>query len=126
MAQQTRIETDCCECDIIHVDAISRARAAALPEETVGAVADLFKVFGDATRVRLLWGLAGGELCVCDLAALLSMTPSAISHQLRILKQARLVRSRRDGKIVYYAQNDEHIGQIFAQALTHVREPARF
>lgn len=116
---------DRCDCEIIHEDDVNQARAEALPAATISGLSELFKVFGDSTRIRLLWALTDRELCVCDLAALLGMTQSAISHQLRILKQARLVRNRRDGKIVYYAQNDEHIGRIFDQALTHVHEPYR-
>lgn len=113
---------DRCDCEIIHESAVSLAKSQALSDATVSDLAELFKVFGDVTRTRLLWALEGTELCVCDLAALLGMTQSAISHQLRVLKQARLVRNRRDGKIVYYALNDEHVRQIFDQALTHVRE----
>ncbi|MBG0777982.1 MAG: helix-turn-helix transcriptional regulator [Desulfovibrionaceae bacterium] len=84
--------------------------------------AALFKVLGDATRMRILLALAREELCVCDLSELLAMTQSAISHQLRVLRAARIVRSRRDGKMVFYALDDAHIERLVAAALDHVRE----
>lgn len=116
---------DRCDCEIIHEEPVRAARAAALPDETVVELAEVFKVFGDPTRVRLLWALETAEMCVCDLAALLGMTQSAVSHQLRILRQARLVRARRDGKIIYYSPDDEHVRQIFDQSLIHVNEQNR-
>ena len=85
-------------------------------------LADLFRVFGDSTRMRILYALFESELCVCDIAALLGMTVSAISHQLRTLKQARLVKYRREGKTVYYSLADDHIHAILAQGMDHVRE----
>ena len=85
-------------------------------------LADLFKVFGDPTRLRILYTLSDGELCVCDIASLLNMSQSAISHQLRFLKQARLVKSRKNGKTVYYALCDDHIQTILAQGIAHVQE----
>ena len=83
---------------------------------------DLFKVFGDSTRIRILSALSKAEMCVCDIAYLLNMSQSAISHQLRVLKQARLVKNRRDGKIVYYSLDDNHIVGILDQGLDHIRE----
>ena len=85
-------------------------------------LADLFKVFGDPTRLRILYTLSDGELCVCDIADSLSMTQSAISHQLRILKQSALVKFRRDGKTIYYSLADDHVATIMAQGLEHVCE----
>lgn len=111
-----------CDCDIIHDDIISKVREQTPPEETLYDLAELFKVFGDSTRVRILSALFVGEMCVCDIAKLLGMTQSAISHQLRILKQARLVKNRKDGKTVYYSLDDEHIKNIFDQGLEHLRE----
>lgn len=94
-----------------------------LPDtEILGAVADLLGLFGDATRVRILYELLRQELCVSDIAEHLGMTPSAISHQLRILKQGRLVRSRREGKTVFYSLADSHVKTIFYHALEHVTE----
>ena len=85
-------------------------------------MADLFKLFGDGTRVKILYALSQSEMCVCDLTVLLGITQSAVSHQLRLLKQSRLVNTRREGKMIYYALNDNHIDQIFAHALEHVHE----
>ena len=94
-----------------------------MPEETeLYDLAELFKVFGDSTRIRILFVLFEAEVCVCDLAKALNMTQSAISHQLRILKSSRLVKSRKQGEIVYYSLDDSHIGDIFAKAFEHVME----
>lgn len=111
-----------CSCNIIHEDVINRAKAAMPDEEILYDLAELFKVFGDSTRIKILCALFESEMCVCDMAALLSMNQSAISHQLRVLKQARLVKYRRDGKIVYYSLDDEHVKQIFDQGLVHINE----
>jgi len=92
------------------------------PEDTLYSLADLFKTFGDPTRIRILYTLSAGELCVCDIAETLSMTQSAISHQLRVLKQMSLVRFRRDGKTIYYSLADNHVSTILAQGLEHVNE----
>ncbi len=91
-------------------------------EEELYDLAELFKVFGDTTRIRILYELFGGELCVGDIAEKLSMTQSAISHQLRVLKTSRLVRSRRDGKTVYYALDDDHVRDIIEKGVEHVME----
>lgn len=86
------------------------------------ALSDLFKVFGDNTRIRILFALAQGEFCVNDLAAALDMTQSAISHQLQILKHARLVKNRRDGKSILYSLDDEHVRSILTQGMEHIQE----
>ena len=91
-------------------------------EEELFALSELFKVFGDSTRVRILYVLFDTELCVCDIANLLGMNVSAISHQLRVLKQARLVKFRRAGKTVFYSLADDHIHSILGQGMDHVRE----
>ncbi len=91
-------------------------------EEELYDLAELFKVFGDTTRIRILYELFGGELCVGDIVERLSMTQSAISHQLRVLKTNRLVRSRRDGKTVYYALDDEHVRDIIEKGVEHILE----
>lgn len=91
-------------------------------EEELYDLAELFKVFGDTTRIRILYELFGGELCVGDIAEKLSMTQSAISHQLRVLKANRLVRFRRDGKTVYYALDDDHVRDIIEKGVEHVME----
>lgn len=90
--------------------------------ETLQALAELFKVFGDPTRIRILYALLQNELCVQEIADRLSMTQSAISHQLRILKQMALVKFRRDGKTIYYSLADDHVATIMAQGLEHVLE----
>jgi DNA-binding transcriptional ArsR family regulator len=115
-------DSDRCDCNIIHEDVVAEVRAKMPDEEVLMDLADLFKVFGDSTRVRILSALQHSEMCVCDIAVLLGMTKSAISHQLRSLRQTRLVKRRKDGKSVYYSLDDEHIGNIFAQGLLHVRE----
>lgn len=111
-----------CDCDVIHEDIVGRVRDKMPREETLYDLAELFKVFGDSTRIKILWALDEEEMCVCDIAYLLNMTQSAISHQLRVLKQAKLVKNRRDGKIVFYSLDDEHIKQIFELGLSHILE----
>ena len=94
-----------------------------MPESgTVFGLADLFKLFGDSTRLRILWALSESEMCVCDLCALLKMKQSAISHQLKNLKQSRIVKSRRDGKVVYYSLDDHHIRNLLNMGMDHIRE----
>jgi len=111
-----------CQCDVIHLDIVNQVKEKMPEEETLYDLADLFKVFGDSTRIKILWALDEAEICVCDIAFLLNMTQSAISHQLRILKQANLVKNRKEGKIVFYSLNDEHVKQIFNQGLIHIKE----
>lgn len=111
-----------CDCDVIHEDIVDRVKTKMPPEEVLYDLAELFKVFGDSTRTRILWALDEAEMCVCDIAYLLNMTQSAISHQLRVLKQAKLVKSRREGKIVFYSLEDEHIKQIFELGFIHISE----
>jgi DNA-binding transcriptional ArsR family regulator len=113
---------DSCSCSTIHEDAVNRVRQSMPEEETLYDLAELFKVFGDTTRIKILCALFESEMCVCDIAALLSMNQSAISHQLRVLKQARLVKYRKEGKVVYYSMDDEHVKQIFDQGLVHINE----
>ena len=115
-------EAVCCEEHVVHMDAVALARAAMPGEEITSAASDFFKAFSDKTRLRILTALVTEELCVCDIAALLGMSQSAISHQLRFLKQARLVKSRKSGKTVYYALCDDHIQTILAQGIAHVQE----
>ena len=91
-------------------------------EESLYDLAELFKVFGDTTRIRILYVLFEAEMCVCDIAEILNMTQSAISHQLRVLKQARLVRNRREGKQIYYSLADDHVRTIIGQGMDHIEE----
>lgn len=94
-----------------------------MPDETeLYDLSELFKVFGDSTRIRILFVLFEAEVCVCDLAEALNMTQSAISHQLKILKQNKLVKSRRDGKSVFYSLADDHVRTIISMGLEHIEE----
>ena len=111
-----------CNCTIIHEDIVSKVKKSIPEEETLYDLADLFKVLGDSTRIKILCALFEAEMCVCDIAALLGMTQSAISHQLRVLKQARLVKYKKEGKVVYYSLDDEHVKSIFDQGLIHISE----
>ncbi|MDD2446304.1 MAG: metalloregulator ArsR/SmtB family transcription factor [Tissierellia bacterium] len=120
MADKIKVEK--CDCTIIHEDVVERATKNMPNEELLYDLAELFKVFGDSTRVRILCALDEAEMCVCDIASVLNMTQSAISHQLRVLKQARLVKNRRDGKVVYYSLDDEHVRTIFDDGLAHIKE----
>ena len=111
-----------CDCNIVHEGIVSKVKAKMPPEERLYDLAELFKVFGDTTRVKILSALFESEMCVCDIASLLNMNQSAISHQLRVLKTARLVKHRKDGKTVFYSLDDEHIKNIFDQGLEHIDE----
>jgi len=115
-------EIEKCDCNVIHEDVIAEVRKYMPDDEILLNLADLFKVFSDSTRVKILCALQQSEMCVCDIAVLLGMTKSAISHQLRTLRQTRLVKYRKDGKIIYYSLDDEHVGNVFAQGLLHVKE----
>ena len=118
----TTQDIDRCDCGVIHKEIVDMVKIKLPKEENLYDLAELFKVFGDSTRIKILSALFESEMCVCDIAYLLNMTPSAISHQLRILKQARLIKNRRDGKIVFYSLDDGHIKQIFDQGLNHINE----
>ena len=111
-----------CECEIIHEDVVNAVSSRLLPEDAYMSLATLFKLFGDSTRVRILHALEQHELCVCDLAALLGMTKSAISHQLKSLRLARLIKYRRDGQNVYYSLADEHVKKIIDLGYEHISE----
>lgn len=110
------------ENNIIHQDTVKRVGEKMPAETPIFEVSELFKVFGDSTRSRMICALHIEEMCVNDLAALLNMTQSAVSHQLKILRDARLVKCCKQGRVVYYSLNDEHIDRIFALAFDHVME----
>ena len=114
------IET--CECEHTHKNIIDKVRSMMPDEDTVYDVAELFKVFGDSTRTNILMALFESDMCVCDLCSLLQMTKSAISHQLRVLKQSKLVKFRREGKTVIYSLSDDHVRSIIDQGLEHIEE----
>jgi DNA-binding transcriptional ArsR family regulator len=113
-------ESEFCECTAIHEETVRKVRKKMPGEAKLCALAELFRVFGDTTRIKILCALLEDEMCVCDIASLLDMTQSAISHQLRILKQAGLVKFRRDGRVVYYSLDDEHVKNVFDQGFIHI------
>ena len=110
----------CCEETLVHEDTVEQVRRLLPADETLYDLAELFKIFGDSTRIKILYVLFESEMCVCDIATLLGMTQSAISHQLRALKTARLVKGRRDGKTVFYSLADDHVKTILQMGLEHV------
>jgi len=115
------IET--CITEGIHRDIIRTVQAKMPDQVALYELADLFKLFGDSTRVSILWALSESEMCVCDLCALLRMKQPAVSHQLKNLKQSRIVKARRDGKVIYYSLDDDHIRQLLNLAMDHMIEP---
>lgn len=122
MSENLNEQIECCDCNEIHEDLLKIVNDT-MPEETeLYDIAELFKVFGDSTRIRILFVLFEAEVCVCDLAKVLNMTQSAISHQLRILKANKLVNSRREGKSVFYSLADGHVRTIIAQGREHIEE----
>lgn len=122
MSENINKQIECCDCNEIHEDLLKIVNDT-MPEETeLYDLAELFKVFGDSTRIRILFVLFEAEVCVCDLAKVLNMTQSAISHQLRILKANKLVNSRREGKSVFYSLADGHVRTIIAQGREHIEE----
>ena len=122
MSENINEQIECCDCNEIHEDLLKIVNDT-MPEETeLYDLAELFKVFGDSTRIRILFVLFEAEVRVCDLAKVLNMTQSAISHQLRILKANKLVNSRREGKSVFYSLADGHVRTIIAQGREHIEE----
>lgn len=113
---------DQCSVRCIHQDRIDSARQSALDERECICLAQLFKAMGDGTRLRILQALEQGEMCVCDLALYLGVSESAVSHQLRLLRQLHLVVNRREGPVLYYRLDDEHVSQLLQLALEHIRE----
>lgn len=119
---EDKINIDSCSCNIIHEEVVERVKKNILGEETLTDLSELFKLLGETTRVKILNTLFQAEMCVCDIAAVLGISQSAISHQLRVLKQAKMVKNRKDGKVVYYSLSDDHIKCIFDEGLIHVKE----
>lgn len=126
MTEKDRIEQEVQEgvCEFMHVheEIVDKVEKAMPGEQELLDLAEFFKVFGDSTRIKILYVLSQSEMCVCDIATLLQMGQSAISHQLRVLKQMRLVNFRRDGKTVFYSLSDDHIQTILAQGMEHITE----
>lgn len=116
------MEDICCDAHEVHEERLAQVTANMPDEEEMYDLAELFKVFGDSTRIRILFALFEAEICVCDLAAALNMTQSAVSHQLRILKQSKLVKGRREGKSIFYSLADGHVRTIIDQGRVHIEE----
>lgn len=113
---------ECCEFAFVHEDIVNAVNKKMPDEDVLYDLAELFRVFGDSTRIKILYVLFESEMCVCDIAQLLGMKQSAISHQLKNLKQARLVTSRREGKSIFYSLSDEHVRSMIGQGLEHIEE----
>ncbi|MGE3277424.1 MAG: ArsR/SmtB family transcription factor [Vicinamibacterales bacterium] len=116
---------DVCDVAHLHPARVAELRQVLIADEAVAGLAEIFSALGDPTRVRILDALSHGELCVCDLAALIGMSESAVSHQLRLLRALRVVRPRRDGRMVFYSLDDQHILALVRQGLRHVEEEPR-
>ena len=111
-----------CDCEIIHEDVVKKVKATFPEDEMIFDLADFYKIFGDTTRVKILYALDKSELCVCDNSALLGMSISAVSHQLRTLRESDLVRTERQGKVIYYSLADEHVKSILECGIEHIKE----
>lgn len=110
------------ECTVLHEDVVNEVKKKIPQDEMIYDLAEFFKVFADSTRMKIIYALMENELCVCDIANIVQTTQSAISHQLRLLKQAKLVKFRKEGKVVYYSLDDEHISQIVKKGREHIEE----
>ena len=119
---EDRYNVECCEFIHAHEELVEQVRRQMPGEDTLYDLAELFRVFGDSTRIRILYVLFEAEMCVCDIAALLGMTQSAISNQLRSFKNARLVKARREGKTIFYSLADDHVKTIMGQGIDHICE----
>ena len=119
---EDRYTVECCDDTCPHQDILSRVQRAIPDEDTLYDLTELFRIFGDSTRVRILYVLFESEMCVCDIAQLLGMSQSAISHQLQVLKKSKLVKYRRKGKTVFYSLADSHVRTILGQGMEHVTE----
>ena len=117
-----REKDEVCECEIIHEDVVKRLKATFPKDEMIFDLADFYKIFGDTTRVKILYALDKSELCVCDISALLAMSVSAVSHQLRTLRESNLVRTKRQGKVIYYSLADDHVKSILECGIDHISE----
>ena len=112
----------CCDCGVNHGDTVDKVKTDMLQDEKFADISDFFKVLGDSTRMKILWALDKSELWVCDIATLIGMTKSAVSHQLKVLKNNNLVKNRRNGKVVYYSLADSHVQDIIEKAVEHLDE----
>ena len=116
------MEENLCEITIIHEDVVKEVKKIMPEDDEIYDLAEFFKVFADSTRMKMIYALMENELCVCDLANIVNTTQSAISHQLKILRQSKLVKFRKEGKVVYYSLDDEHISQIVKKGREHIEE----
>lgn len=112
--------TDCCDTECVHEDVVEQVKREAGKLERVDDLAELFKALADQTRLRIIHSLLNRELCVCDLSDVLGMQQSAVSHQLRVLRNLRIVKRRKEGKMMYYSIDDQHVEGLFLQALHHI------
>jgi ArsR family transcriptional regulator len=126
MSDENNEDANRCQCTIIHHQQVNQAKAAEVPVARLLGLAELFKVLGDPSRLRILNALGATELCVCDLATALDMSQSAVSHQLAVLRSARLVRARREGKAMFYNLDDEHVSGMVSLASIHLSEKKDF
>jgi ArsR family transcriptional regulator len=115
-------ETDNCEVNIVHNDIVEYVKSKLLDYDKAYSLSEFFKIFGDTTRVKIIHAISLKEMCVCDISALLGVSQSATSHQLKVLRQFRLVKLRKEGKMVYYSLSDEHVRNIFNEGITHIEE----
>ena len=115
-------EVEQCEFLCVHENVVKKVISEMPPDETLYDLAELFKVFGDSTRIKILYALFEAELCVCDIAQLLGLTQTAVSHQLRVLKANKLVKARKEGKNVFYSLDDDHVRRIINQGMEHIEE----
>ena len=120
MAEEKEVEQ--CEFLCVHENVVKKVISEMPPDETLYDLAELFKVFGDSTRIKILYALFEAELCVCDIAQLLGLTQTAVSHQLRVLKANKLVKARKEGKNVFYSLDDDHVRRIINQGMEHIEE----
>ena len=116
------MEDELFECTVLHEDIVNEVKKKIPQDEMIYDLAEFFKVFADSTRMKIIYALMENELCVCDIANIVQTTQSAISHQLRLLKQAKLVKFRKEGKVVYYSLDDDHISQIVRKGREHIEE----
>lgn len=116
------MEDELFECTVLHEDVVNEVKKKIPEDGLIYDLAEFFKVFADSTRMKIIYALMENELCVCDIASIVQTTQSAISHQLRLLKQAKLVKFRKEGKVVYYSLDDDHISQIVKKGREHIEE----
>ncbi|MBP3415284.1 MAG: winged helix-turn-helix transcriptional regulator [Clostridia bacterium] len=111
-----------CDCNVIHEEVIEKLCEIKPDAEQLFTIADFFRIFGDSTRIGIIWALDKSELCVCDIASLLGMTKSAVSHQLKVLRDYKVVKTRREGRVIFYSLSDDHVKEIFEKAEEHINE----